>query len=260
MGLSPDHVSSFLELYGEMREDGCYNKITGKKISACLPMHTFGFPIHLQKMINVCEKWKIPIVEDSAESLGSLYKGLPTGSFGKVGIFSFNGNKIITSGGGGALVTNNKKIADRAKHLTTTAKIPHNYEYFHDDLGYNFRMPNLNAALALAQLENLDKFLKNKRKLATVYNNFFLKSNLNFRYKLKNTNPNYWLMCLELENFDERNYFLKYTNENKIMTRPIWTLLFRLPMYKNFFRDDQLNAIKLESKIVNIPSSFFRND
>ena len=121
-------------------------------------------------------------------------------------------------------------------------------------------MPNLNAALALAQLENLDKFLKNKRKLATVYNNFFLKSNLNFRYKLKNTNPNYWLMCLELENFDERNYFLKYTNENKIMTRPIWTLLFRLPMYKNFFRDDQLNAIKLESKIVNIPSSFFRND
>ena len=173
MGLSPGAVSDFLDEFGELREDGCYNKSTGRKISACLPMHTFGFPVHLDELIKVCKSWQIPIVEDAAESLGSEYKGKPTGSFGEVGAFSFNGNKIVTSGGGGAITTNNIEIGERAKFLTTTAKEPHPYEYVHNELGYNFRMPNLNAALACAQLEQLELYLNNKRSLALSYEKFF---------------------------------------------------------------------------------------
>ena len=152
MGLSPVSVNNFLNEFGELREDGCYNKKTGRKISACLPMHTYGFPVHLNELIRVCKLWQIPIVEDAAESLGSQYKGKPLGSFGKVSAFSFNGNKIVTSGGGGAITTNNIKLGERAKFLTTTAKIPHQFEYIHSELGFNFRMPNINAALACAQL------------------------------------------------------------------------------------------------------------
>ena len=166
MGLSPTAVSTFLETYGELRDDGCYNKKTGRKISACLPMHTFGFPVHLDELITVCNIWRIPIVEDAAESLGSEYKGEPTGGFGELGVFSFNGNKIATSGGGGAIVSKSISLAEKGKYLTTTAKQPHPYEYFHDELGYNFRMPNLNAALACAQLEQLDTFLAEKRTIA----------------------------------------------------------------------------------------------
>ena len=174
MGLSPNAVSLFLEEYGDLREDGfCYNKKTGRRISACMPMHTFGFPVHLDELISVCQKWKIPIVEDAAESLGSEYKGKPTGGFGEVGAISFNGNKIITCGGGGAIVTNNLSLGEKAKFLTTTAKEPHPYEYVHNELGYNFRMPNLNAALACAQLESLNYFLDNKRELAKDYQDFF---------------------------------------------------------------------------------------
>lgn len=164
MGLSPKAVENFLEEYGELRENGCYNKKTGKKIAACVPMHTFGFPVHMDELIAVCEKWRIPIVEDATESLGSEYKGKPTGSLGNLGIFSFNGNKIVTCGGGGAIVTNDLDLGTRAKYLTTTAKKPHPYEYVHDMLGYNYRMPNLNAALACAQLEQLDGFISQKEK------------------------------------------------------------------------------------------------
>ena len=163
MGLSPRAVRDFLDEFGELRDDGCYNKSTGRKISACLPMHTFGFPVHLDELIQICGKWKIPIVEDAAESLGSLYKGKPVGSFGEIAAFSFNGNKIITAGGGGAITTKNTILGDRAKFLTTTAKEPHLYDYFHSELGYNFRMPNINAALACAQLEQLSVFLKTKK-------------------------------------------------------------------------------------------------
>ncbi|WP_417857481.1 MULTISPECIES: LegC family aminotransferase [Flavobacteriaceae] len=255
MGLSPTAVSDFLEEFGELREDGCYNKKTGKRIAACLPMHTFGFPVRLDELIKVCEKWRIPIVEDAAESLGSEYKSKPTGSFGNVGVFSFNGNKIVTCGGGGAIVSNNEVLGEKAKYLTTTAKKPHPYEYYHEELGYNFRMPNLNAALACAQLESLDTFLVNKRNLAKEYANFFLKQNIQFRTEMTNTKANYWLMCVELENKRERDVFLKETNANKVMTRPIWQLMFRLPMYKEFQRDNQRNALFLEERIVNIPSS-----
>ncbi|WP_339882822.1 LegC family aminotransferase [Polaribacter vadi] len=255
MGLSPTAVSNFLEEFGELRDDGCYNKKTGKRIAACLPMHTFGFPVRLDELIKVCEKWNIPIVEDAAESLGSEYKGKPTGSFGDIGVFSFNGNKIVTCGGGGAIVSNKEVLGEKAKYLTTTAKKPHPYEYYHDELGYNFRMPNLNAALACAQLESLDAFLANKRNLAKEYTNFFQKQNIQFRTEMTNTKANYWLMCVELENKAERDIFLKETNAVKVMTRPIWQLMFRLPMYQEFQRDHQKNALFLEERIVNIPSS-----
>lgn len=255
MGLSPKAVSVFLEEFGELREDGCYNKKTQKKISACLAMHTFGFPVHLDELIAVCNAWKIPVLEDAAESLGSEYKGKPTGSFGKLGAFSFNGNKIVTCGGGGAIVTNDFKLGEKGKYLTTTAKIPHPYEYVHDEMGYNFRMPNLNAALACAQLEQLNVFLENKRKLAKEYESFFDTNGIKFRTETPDTKANYWLMCVELENKAERDLFLKSTNENGVMTRPIWQLMFRLPMYSHCQKDEQKNAMFLEEKIVNIPSS-----
>jgi aminotransferase in exopolysaccharide biosynthesis len=255
MGLSSNAVHAFLEEYGELREGVCYNKKTNKKIAACMPMHTFGFPVHLDELIIICKKWNISIVEDAAESIGSEYKGMPTGNFGKLGVFSFNGNKIVTSGGGGAIVTNDLDLGIKAKHLTTTAKVPHPYEYVHDEIGYNFRMPNINAALACAQLEQLDTFIRNKRNLALDYNAFFESKGIKFRKELPNTKANYWLMCLELENKKDRDDFLKKTNENKVMTRPIWQLIFKSQLYSNFQKDDQKNAMYLEDRIVNIPSS-----
>jgi perosamine synthetase len=255
MGLSPDALASFLEEFGELREGGCYNKRTGNRIAACLPMHTFGFPVNIDELLAVCKKWSVPVVEDAAESLGSEYKGKPTGGFGVVGAFSLNGNKIVTSGGGGAIVSNDITIGNAAKHLTTTAKVPHPYEYVHDELGYNFRMPNLNAALACAQMEQLTAFLGDKRALAKEYQAFFAQEGIRFRTENPDTKANYWLMCVELENRSERDLFLKETNERKVMTRPIWQLLFRSPVYKGYQRDEQRNAIFLEERIVNIPSS-----
>lgn len=255
MGLSAKAVRTFLEEYGELRNGFCFNKMSNNKISACLPMHTFGFPINMDELVMVCSEWNIPIVEDAAESLGSEYKGKPTGSLGEVGVFSFNGNKIVTSGGGGAIVTNNFDLGRMAKHLTTTAKIPHPYEYVHDEIGYNFRMPNLNAALICAQLEQLSGFLENKRALAKEYESFFTNMGVKFRTETKNSKANYWLMCVELENKVERDQFLRETNLNKVMTRPIWNLIFKSPHYSSFQRDNQKNAIFLEERIVNIPSS-----
>jgi aminotransferase in exopolysaccharide biosynthesis len=255
MGLSPKAVEAFLSEFGELREKVCYNKKTGRRIAACVPMHTFGFPVHLDELIAVCTKWNIPIIEDAAESLGSEYKGKPTGSFGQLGVFSFNGNKIVTCGGGGAIVTNDISLGEKGKYLTTTAKIPHPYEYVHDELGHNYRMPNLNAALACAQLEQLDHFVTNKRATALVYDAFFKTKGIKFRNENPDTKANYWLMCVELENKKDRELFLKETNDNKVMTRPIWQLMFRLPMYADCQRDAQINALFLEERIVNIPSS-----
>ena len=255
MGLSPKAVEAFLEEFGDLREGGCYNKKTGNRIAACLPMHTFGFPVHLNELMNVCNKWNIPVVEDAAESIGSTCHGKPTGSFGQFGIYSFNGNKIVTAGGGGAIVTNDKKMGDFAKHLTTTAKKPHKYEYVHDELGHNYRMPNLNAALICAQLEQLDSFIENKRKLAEKYESFFKEEEIKFRTESPNTKANYWLMCVELNDRNERDLFLNDTHEQGVMTRPIWQLMYKLPMYEHCFRDEQKNAEFLEDRIVNIPSS-----
>jgi perosamine synthetase len=255
MGLSPNAVDAFLEEFGEMREGICYNKKTNRKIAACMPMHTFGFPVHLDDLLKVCNKWNIPLVEDAAEAIGSDYHSKPIGSFGKLGVFSFNGNKIVTSGGGGAIVTNEIELGIKAKHLTTTAKVPHPYEYVHDEIGYNFRMPNLNAALACAQLEQLPKFIESKRTLALEYDSFFKYKGIKFRTELPQTKANYWLMCVELENKQERESFLKVTNENGVMTRPIWQLIFKSPLYSGFQKDAQINAMYLEDRIVNIPSS-----
>jgi aminotransferase in exopolysaccharide biosynthesis len=259
MGLSPVAVNNFLQEYGDLREDGCYNKKTGRKISACLPMHTFGFPVHLNELVKICDEWSIPIIEDSAEALGSLYNQKPVGSFGKCGIYSFNGNKIVTAGGGGAIVTNDKALAKFAKHLTTTAKKPHPYEYIHDEVGYNYRMPNLNAALICAQLENLEYFISQKRKLADKYYDFFKDNGIKFRQENQNTKANYWLMCIEVENFKQRNLFLEETNALGIMTRPIWRLMHKLPMFEHCYHDRQQNAEYLESRIINIPSSVIKN-
>lgn len=256
MGLSPKSVEAFLEEYGELREDGCFNKVTGRKIAACMPMHTFGFPVKLDELITICKKWSIPIVEDAAESIGSLYKGQSTGSFGEIGCFSFNGNKVITSGGGGVITTNNIELGEKAKFLTTTAKDPHPYEYFHSESGYNFRMPNINAALACAQLESIEVFLKNKRSLANDYKAFFETEGIKFRVENPGTKANYWLMAIELNNKSDRDIFLKETNSLGVMTRPLWQLMFRLPMFEKCYKDFQKNAIFLEERIVNIPSSF----
>ena len=255
MGLSPKALEQFLIENAELRNDGSYNKKTGKKISACMPMHTFGFMCRIDEIVKICNKWKISVVEDAAEALGSKYKGKSSGSFGLLGAFSLNGNKIVTSGGGGAITTNDINLGNEAKHLTTTAKKPHKWEYTHDKVGYNFRLPNINSALACAQLEQLDYMKDSKKKIFNQYKKFFKNTEINFVDIPKDTNWNYWLMSIMLENKKDRDIFLKETNQKGIMTRPIWTLMYRLPMYKENQRDSQKNAEYLEERIVNLPSS-----
>ena len=255
MGMSPSALSLFLETNGEKRENGCYNKKTGNKISACLPMHTYGFASDIDLICEIARQWNIPVIEDAAEALGSKFKGKSLGTFGDLGIFSFNGNKIITAGGGGALVTNNPEYAARAKHLTTTAKTSHQYEFVHDQIGYNYRMPNLNAALICAQLEGIEHILINKRRLAEEYKNYFESIGVRFRWERPNSVANFWLMCIETDSKTDRDSFLKQTNKQGIMTRPVWQLMHTLPMYKDCIKDDQINAQYLVERIVNLPSS-----
>ncbi len=255
MGMSPIALENFLNEFGEKRGDACYNKKSGKRIAACVPMHTFGFMCRIHEIVSICDDWGIPVVEDAAEALGSSYKGKPAGSFGQVGAFSFNGNKIITAGGGGALVSVDPVFAEKAKYLTNTAKVPHKWEYVHDELGYNLRMPNVNAALACAQLEELENLRQSKKRLYEEYKTFFATTDIKLREMPDNSDWNYWLICVELENLEERNAFLEATNSNGVMTRPIWQLMYRLPMYQDCQRDAQTNAEYLEETIVNIPSS-----
>jgi len=255
MGLSPTSLLEFLEDNCKIIDDKCVNKTTNKIIKACLPMHTFGHPCRIDEIKEICDAWHIALVEDSAESLGSSYKDKHTGTFGKVGAFSFNGNKIITSGGGGVIVTDDEKLAKRAKHLTTTAKVAHPYEYIHDEIGYNYRMPNINASLLVAQLEQLDVFLKNKRELALKYEDFFKSlSNISFIKEPKNSQSNYWLQAVMLKDLENRDEFLEYTNSNGIMTRPIWRLMNELDMFKDCQCGSLENAKYLEQRVVNISS------
>jgi dTDP-4-amino-4,6-dideoxygalactose transaminase len=255
MGLSPIALTHFLEEYAEKREDGTYNKRTQRRIAACLPMHTFGLMCRIEAIATICANWYIPLVEDAAEALGSTCNGKAAGSFGLLGTFSFNGNKIVTCGGGGAIVSNDVELGKKAKYLTTTAKVPHAWEYVHDELGYNFRMPNLNAALACAQLEQLEDFIVQKRKLFEQYNIFFADSAIEIKQPVPDTTSNHWLMALELPDRDARDAFLKATNAAGVMTRPIWQLMYKLPMYEHCQRDGQEQAAYLEDRIVNIPSS-----
>lgn len=256
MGLCPRALENFLEENAEMKNGVCFNKNTGRRISACVPMHTFGHPCQIDEIITVCNKYNIELVEDAAESLGSFYKGKHTGTFGKVGILSFNGNKVMTTGGGGMLLFNDDKLAAKAKHLSTQAKLPHKWEFVHDEIGYNYRMPNINAALGCAQLEQIDIFLVSKRKTAEAYKTFFLGvDGIKFVSEPQNCQSNYWLHALILKNREERDNFLTFTNEKGVMTRPIWELLNRLPMFKDCQCGDISNAEWLADRVVNIPSS-----
>lgn len=255
MGLSPSKLKSFLETYAIMEKGGAVNKKTGAKLAACMPMHTFGFPCRIDEIVAICNDYNIPVVEDAAESLGSLYKEQHTGTFGKLGVYSFNGNKTITCGGGGAIVTNDENLAKLGKHLTTSAKVPHSWEYVHDRIGYNYRMPNLNAALACAQLEQLQSFVENKRELAKKYAAFFKDKPVKFITEGPDSYSNYWLMAVVLKDAEQRNEFLEALNENKIMTRPIWRLMHTLDMFKNCQVENIEHAEWLEERVVNIPSS-----
>jgi aminotransferase in exopolysaccharide biosynthesis len=255
LGLGSTALESFLQVNAHIRENTCYNKTTGNRITACVPMHTFGHPCRIDEIAEICNHYHIALVEDSAESLGSLYKGKHTGTFGQFGIYSFNGNKTVTCGGGGAIVTNDETLAKKAKHITTTAKLPHPHEYVHDMTGYNYRLPNLNAALACAQLEQLNAFIENKRELARRYQDFFESLNILFIKEPEHAMSNYWLNAVIMSDRKIRDGFLKATNEVGVMTRPIWRLLNKLDMYKECQTDALENAKWLEDRVVNIPSS-----
>ena len=256
MGLSPDAVKEWLVKNAEIRNGQCYNKRTGRRVKACVPMHTFGHPVRLDELVAVCEEYHIEIVEDAAESIGSLYKGKHTGTFGKIGALSFNGNKTITTGGGGMLLFNDEELGAYAKHLTTQAKIPHRWEFRHDHIGYNYRMPNINAALGCAQLEHIEEYVEDKRATAAAYRDYFSRMDgIEFFVEPENTRSNYWLNAVLLPNREEQQAFLQYTNDNGIMTRPIWELMNRLPMFENCETDHLTNTQMFADRVVNIPSS-----
>ncbi len=255
LGLSPTSLSRFLRETAVVKKEGCFNRVTGKRIKACVPVHIFGHPCRIDEIVKICSEFKIKVVEDAAESLGSRYKGKHTGTFAPMGILSFNGNKILTSGGGGMLLCNDEELARNAKHLTTQAKVPHPWDFNHDEIGYNYRMPNLNAALGLAQLEKLDYYIELKRTLAEKYDSFFTPLDIEFIAEPDDSYSNYWLCCILLNNAEERNSFLNYTNERGIMTRPAWKLMNELPMFRDCQVFENHQAKKIADTLVNIPSS-----
>lgn len=255
LSLSPSAVSTWLEEHAQIDDDGqCRTKVDNKVIRACLPMHTFGHPADLHGLVAVCARWNLILVEDAAESLGSFYKGRHTGTLGTFGILSFNGNKIITTGGGGMILTDDD-LGAHAKHLTTTAKQPHSYEFVHDEVGYNYRLPNLNASLGCAQLEQLEKFIANKRQLAFRYAEHLKGSELQFVTEPADCRSNYWLNAVICSSPKHRDALLQETKDKGVMTRPIWTLMNRLPMYASCRRGNLTNAEWLEKRVVNLPSS-----
>lgn len=256
MGLSPDAVKAWLVMNGEIRNGQCFNKQTGRRVKACIPMHTFGHPVRIEELSAICAEWHIELVEDAAESIGSKYNGVHTGLFGKVGALSFNGNKTITTGGGGMLLFMDEELGSLAKHLTTQAKVPHRWEFKHDHIGYNYRMPNINAALGCAQLEHLDEFIADKRETAKAYAEFFKdKEGIVFFTEPENCFSNYWLNVVILSNHEKQLEFLQETNDNGVMTRPIWELMNRLPMFEHCQHDSLKNTIWFADRVVNIPSS-----
>lgn len=275
MGLSPDAMKEWLQKNAEVRkntynnkldkshvfayqEDGyaCYNKNTGRRIKACVPMHTFGHPVRIEEIAALCKEWHIELVEDAAESIGSTYKGKHTGTFGKVGALSFNGNKTITTGGGGMMLFNDEKLGAYAKHISTQAKIPHRWEFKHDHIGYNYRMPNINAALGCAQLEHIEEYVASKREIARSYEEFFKDiPEIEFFVDSPDTRSNYWLNVVILKDKNEQLEFLEYTNNHGVMTRPIWELMNRLPMFEHCENDGLKNTQYFADRVVNLPSS-----
>ena len=256
MGLSPDAIKEWLTKNAEIRKGECRNKNTGRRVKACVPMHTFGHPVRIDEIAALCNEWNIELVEDAAESIGSTYKGKHTGTFGKVGAISFNGNKTITTGGGGMMLFQDEELGKLAKHITTQAKIPHRWEFRHDHIGYNYRMPNINAALGCAQLENLDKYIVSKRKVAAEYIEYFKHvDDIEFFVEPENSFSNYWLSAIVMKDKELQLDFLQQTNDNGVMTRPIWELMNRLPMFENCENDGLKNTIWFADRVVNIPSS-----
>ena len=255
LGMSPDALRQFLVQFAEVRNGQAFNKSTDRRLAACVPMHTFGHPCRIQEIVAICDEYGIPVVEDAAESLGSYVGRRHTGTFGKVATLSFNGNKVITTGGGGMIITNDVELAARAKHITTTAKVPHPYEFVHDEIGYNYRLPNLNAALGCAQMEYLPKFLAIKSDVSRSYGKFFDSLGVAFVPAPVGTTANYWLNTILLNSHQERDAFLEYTNSRGVMTRPVWRLMTHLFMYSNCQHDSLPNSRWLEERVVNIPSS-----
>ncbi|GGJ11299.1 perosamine synthetase [Alicyclobacillus cellulosilyticus] len=258
LGLDPHKLAVFLRNRAEVRTDGCYNRDTGRPIRAVVPMHTFGHPVDMDALLAVCEEFRLAVVEDAAESLGSLYKGRHTGGIGRVGVLSFNGNKIVTTGGGGAILTQDEELGERAKHLTTTAKRPHPWEYVHDEIGYNYRLPNLNAALGCAQLHRLPILVEQKRRLAERYANAFAEvPGVRFFREPPFARSNYWLnaILLDEEHAQWRDRLLAETLRLGILTRPVWRLLSSLPMYRHCPRMDLSVAESIERRLINLPSS-----
>lgn len=256
MGLSPNAVRDWLAKNCEIKSGQCFNKQTGRRVKACVPMHTFGHPVRIEELAAICAEWHVELVEDAAESIGSKYKGIHTGLYGKVGALSFNGNKTITTGGGGMLLFMDEELGALAKHLTTQAKVPHRWEFKHDHIGYNYRMPNINAALGCAQLEHLDEFVIDKRATAATYAEFFKhEDGMEFFTEPENCFSNYWLNVVILPDREKQQAFLQETNDNGVMTRPIWELMNRLPMFNHCENDGLKNTIYYADRVVNIPSS-----
>ena len=255
MGMSPVALEVFLNEFCEIRDGCAYNKKSKKRIKACVPMHTFGLPCRIVEIASICKKWNIALVEDAAESLGSYYGEKHTGTFGILSAISFNGNKIITTGGGGVILTNNESLAKRAKHITTTAKVSHPYEFVHDEIAFNYRLPNLNASMGCAQFERLPEMLKAKEEIMLKYKAFFSKFDISMISPIDSAIANNWLNTVLFEDKSQRDEFLKYTNENGVMTRPVWKLMPNLSMFQDFSCDSLLNSKFLEERLANIPSS-----
>lgn len=257
LGMSVDALRLFLENSVTLNTDNkAINKKTGRCIKACVPMHAFGHCVDILPIAELCKKYGILLVEDAAESLGSFYQDKHSGIIGDLGIISFNGNKIVTTGGGGMIITNNHELAAKAKHLSTTAKEPHAWEFYHDQVGYNYRMPNINAALGVAQMEKLDFYLENKRETARLYEKLFSQVNeVVFVSEPAGSRSNYWLNCILFKNKSDQESFLKYSNEKQIQSRPVWRLMDELPAFKNCLNDGLATARNLQDRLVNIPSS-----
>lgn len=256
LGMSPESLENFLKKQTKYdhRLKRVVNKYTNRVIKAVLPVHVFGHPCRIDEIVRIADYYGLPVVEDATEALGSFYKGRHCGTFGVAGVFSFNGNKIITTGGGGAIITDNQQLALKLKHITTTAKIPHKWEYVHDEIGYNYRLPNINAALGVAQMEKFDIILNNKRQTAKIYKKFFDEHGIDFFVEPKGAVSNYWLNSVILKNREERDRFLEITNENGVNTRPVWRLMTSLKMYQNCYSVSIENSKYIEDRLVNIPS------
>ena len=259
LGMCSESLGNFLTKNCEIRDGTCFNKKSKKIIKACMPMHTFGFPCEVEEINSTCNDFNIKVIEDSAESLGSFYRGSHTGTFGSCGVISFNGNKIVTTGAGGMIITNSKELAEKAKHITTTARLQHRWNFDHDMPGYNYRMPNLNASLGLSQMEKLSLFLKDKKEIAQEYKKWGENNGYDIFWQSENSESNFWLNTLIATNKEQRDLILKETNDASIMTRPVWTPMHELPFNKSFQKSSLDNTNWLAERIVSLPSSVRKN-